>query len=147
MTATLTSLPSHAWTPPPLSWITHSSNSAGLIAIRACSLSCLQLLQHDAAVSAAVVWFGFCASYSRSTVTHASTLPIQWLPKVFQKHCKMQKKKIWCMSQRTKAHNHSDIHTAYKSKCRHRLLSVDGSKAFTDVFHGLWGNIWQGAAF
>lgn len=93
MTATLTSLPSHAWTPPPLSWITHSSNSAGLIAIRACSLSCLQLLQHDAAVSAAVVWFGFCASYSRSTVTHASTLPIQWLPKVFQKHCKMQKKK------------------------------------------------------
>lgn len=41
------------------------------------------------------------------------------------------------MSERTKAHNHSDIYIAYKAtRRRRRLLSDDGRKAFTDVFHG-----------
>lgn len=38
------------------------------------------------------------------------------------------------MSQRTKAHNHSDICNVYKST-ESRLLSDDGRKTFTDVFN------------
>ncbi len=50
------------------------------------------------------------------------------------------------MSERTIVHNHLDVYIDYKStECRPRMLSDDGRKTFTDVFHGQ-GNILQGAA-
>lgn len=97
---TLSSLPYHALDPTclivnyPPPWV------AGLIEIRACSLSCFLAagLATWCICFCCCCGFGlaFCNLSQQHSHTHTS-IPIQWLPKVSQKHCNMQKK-IWCWS-------------------------------------------------
>ena len=77
--------------------------------------------------SSFLLWFsvGFFASHYRRTLTHSQThrhtgrhTPLFTGCHTFSKSPARCLKEPWCMSARTKAHNHSDIYTAYKSgKC------------------------------